>query len=144
VPEARRGHLDGGQTALVVNDGQAEVFERELGPEHRREVDGRVGRLPEQEVAEADLARRADQQAGRRRVARVQAPLDEPLVHVGLLDQPPLQARGHVLHGSRHLLPSCWRERPPKTLGSILYHQVVNENCRQFMAIRWLITDNSC
>ena len=49
---------------LVVDDGAVEFFAAEVGPERVAEVEFRVGRLPEQVVAESLLATGADEQVG--------------------------------------------------------------------------------
>src|SRR5680860_798954 len=57
----------------VVFDCAGELRPVEVGPEKRTEAEFRVRRLPEQEVAQAQLARSADDQIGLAHLRRVHA-----------------------------------------------------------------------
>ena len=67
APIATRRRLDAAVPAvalLVGDDGLEQVAAAEVGPERLGDPDLGVGDLPEQEVADAHLAARADQQVG--------------------------------------------------------------------------------
>src|SRR5205807_10173344 len=49
---------------LVIEDRPEQVAARAVGPEHRRDVQLRVGELPQQEIRQPVLAERADQEVG--------------------------------------------------------------------------------
>ena len=88
--------VDDGRVLLIVKDGPAQFPERQVGPEDGREGDGRVGRLPEEEVAQTHFARRPDEQFGRIFRVRVETAVDEPLVDVFVVQQAVLQTPGHL------------------------------------------------
>jgi len=60
-------HLFAGlaETALAMGEGEdrlLELFAIEVGPQHRREIEFRIGQLPDQEIGDALLATGADEQ----------------------------------------------------------------------------------
>src|SRR5215203_6515322 len=77
-------------TALVVEDRLVEVAAPEVGPEGVRHPDLGVGDLPEEEVGDAQLARRAHQQVGVRLPGGVEVAADRLLVDVRPLARRPV------------------------------------------------------
>src|SRR5712691_11817921 len=67
--------------ALVVGDRMPQILNAEVGPQRFADVDLRVCRLPEQEVAHAVLAGGADDQVGFRQLRMVEAARHLALVH---------------------------------------------------------------
>ena len=92
---------------LVLGDGLEELLPAEVGPQHVGEHELRIGQLPQQEVRDAVLARRADDEVGIGLVGVVQVRPDGPLVDL---------AGGHALghqgpHGVHDLGPPAVVER---------------------------------
>src|SRR5438046_3744938 len=67
--------------ALVVGDGAIEIRGAEVGPERRRHPELGIGDLPQQEVRDAHLAARADEQVGIRQALGVERAADVRLRH---------------------------------------------------------------
>src|SRR5919198_6713855 len=85
----RRGLLSAAEAAAaarIVLQGGAEIRLAEVGPEGVDEDELGVRELPEQEVGDAELARRADQQVRIRHVGLVQAGRERLLVDVAGFD----------------------------------------------------------
>src|SRR5438094_520451 len=67
--------------ALVVGDGAIGIRGAEVGPERRRHPELGIGDLPQQEVRDAHLAARADEQVGIRQALGVERAADVRLRH---------------------------------------------------------------
>ena len=77
----------------------------EIGPQDVEEQQFGIGRLPQQEIAQADLARRADEQVERRQVGGLEPLLDRRFVDVLGVDRAVDRGRRQVARRSRNLGP---------------------------------------
>ena len=130
------GRFDAAEPACsppVFLDRGLEVRLGKIRPEHGREDEFAVGALPEQEIAQPQLAARPDDQVGIRDVRQIQGARDGGLVAEGLLEEleeVDLQGRGILIaraEEARDLLPETLRDRNAALVDVMPLYRTVSE-----------------
>src|SRR5437660_4170368 len=104
-------HAEAPFPPLIVGDGVIQLVPAKIRPEAVADVDLRIGKLPEEKIADPELSARSDQQVGIGDIGGRKVPGDKRFIDLPRGDFPREYFRGNAANGAREIPSAAVAER---------------------------------